>query len=99
MRQSAGRENEMSRFVLLTAQEIAVNGTRRYLRAGRTIADSPGNALPGDVVAPDLCVRPNDRLVPLDAPAVAAMKAYGYANAAIGVALVGPASGAESLSG
>jgi hypothetical protein len=87
----------MSRFVLLGAQEAVVGAMRRRLRAGVKIADSAASAQPGDVVAPGLCASPNDRLIPLDAAAVTAMQAAGFAGAAIGKALSGPPTGADSI--
>jgi hypothetical protein len=87
----------MSRFYLLGAQEAVVGNMRRRLRAGQTVADSAGNALPGDVLAPGLAQSPNDRLVPLDAAAVSAMQAAGFANAAIGKPLSGQTTGADSI--
>jgi hypothetical protein len=87
----------MSRFYLLGAQEIADGAMRRRLKAGTTVADSGANALAGDEVCPGLCSQPNNRLVPLDAAAVTAMQAAGFANAAIGVAVSGPPTGADSI--
>src|SRR6266699_2022795 len=48
----------MSRFMLLGGQEVVIGGggiMRRRLKAGTTIADTAGNALLGDVLAPGLC--------------------------------------------
>jgi hypothetical protein len=70
---------------------------RRRLKAGTTIADSADAALAGDVVAPGLCANPNNRLIPLDAGAVAQMQATGFPNAQVGVALTGPPNGGDGI--
>jgi hypothetical protein len=85
------------RFYVLGAQEVALGVFRRRLPAGTTIADTGANALAGHEVCPDLCSKANDRLVPLDAAAVAIMQAAGFANAAIGIPLSGQSSGADSV--
>ncbi len=85
------------RFVLIGTQEMQIGTMRRRYRAGTTVADTQGNALPGDVVCAGLCAAPNDRLVPLDTAAVTAMQAAGFAGAAIGKPLSGPSTGADSI--
>jgi hypothetical protein len=86
----------MSRFALLGAQEVQIGTMRRRLRAGTTIADTMGNAVAGDVIAPGLCVQPNIRMIALDTAAVSAFAAVDI-TAAIGQALSGPITGADSI--
>lgn len=84
----------MSRFVLIGAAHIN-DGPSKKLRAGTKIADSPANALPGDVISASLCAKPNNAMQPLDAAAVAALAAVGI-TASVG----GPtrmATGVESI--
>ena len=88
----------MSRFVLVGAQECVANGLRQRLRAGQTVADTAGNAQPGDVVSAQLCASPNVRMIALDAAAVAAF-AVVQINATIGQLLSGPPTGADSVNG
>jgi hypothetical protein len=89
----------MSRYQLLAAHEVVViDGTRRRLHAGTTIADSSGNAQAGDVIAPGLCASPNIRLVALDTAAVAAFASVGITTA-IGQALSSSPTGADSIEG
>jgi hypothetical protein len=52
------------------------------------VADSAGNAQPGDVISAQLCANPNVRMVALDAGAVAAFASVGI-TASIGQALSG----------
>jgi hypothetical protein len=85
----------MSRFVLVGAQECVANGFRRRLRAGQTVADTAGNAQPGDVVSAQLCANPNIRMIALDAAAVTAFAAV-QITATIGQLLSGPPTGADS---
>ncbi len=86
----------MSRFALLGAQEVAIGSMRRRLKAGTTVADSVANAQFGDVIAPGLCQQPNNRLIALDAGAVAAFAAMGI-TASVGQALSGGSTGADSI--
>jgi hypothetical protein len=66
----------MSRYVLIAAIEGQPAGyPRSRWPAGTTIADSAGNAQPGDLVWP-MTPNPN-ALAPLDAAAVAAFAAVG----------------------
>ena len=68
----------MSRFVLIGAAIVHNNeGPPRKLKAGTKIADSVGNALPGDVVSASLCAKPNNAMQPLDASAVTALATVG----------------------
>jgi hypothetical protein len=87
----------MSRFYLLGACEAVVAGQRQRLKAGTTMSDTAGNAIFGDVVCPSLTANPNNRMVALDAAAVTALQAAGFANAAIGQPLSGQTTGAESI--
>jgi hypothetical protein len=70
----------MSRYRLVSAMEVAVSGgIRQRFRGGTTLADSVGNALAGDVVAPAPCATPSPfAMVALDAAAVAAFAAIGH---------------------
>jgi hypothetical protein len=68
----------MARFRVIRASEANVlNGPRQFLTCGRTIADTQGNAVPGDVVCPQLCNAPHTGLVALDASAVSAFASVG----------------------
>jgi len=65
----------MARFVLIAACAGAPPGGAycKFVR-GQTIADSAGNAQPGDVVWPALCAKPSPAsMAPLDAAAQALM--------------------------
>jgi len=87
----------VSRFTLVGAQEcITANGLRRRLRAGTNVADSAGNALAGDVVSAQLCSVPNNRMIALDAAAVAAFAAVGI-TASIGQQLSGVPTSGDSV--
>jgi hypothetical protein len=87
----------MSRFVLIGAQDcIVANAPRRRLRAGQTVADTVGNAQPGDFVSAQLCASPNTRMIALDAAAVSAFAAVGI-TAAIGQQLGPPAGSVDSV--
>jgi len=65
----------MARFILIAAVVgAAQNGPYTKHPRGTAIADSAGNALPGDVVWPQLCTAPNPiNMAPLDAAAQALM--------------------------
>jgi hypothetical protein len=70
----------MARYQLIVAVEASPAGwPRRKLVAGTTIADTVGNALPGDFVLPSLTTgAPNiNQMIPLDAGAVSAFAAVG----------------------
>jgi hypothetical protein len=87
----------MSRFVLIGAVEAIVSGApRRRLRAGTTVADTTGNAQPGDVISAQLCSSPNIRMVALDSAAVAAFASVGIV-AAINQQLGPPAGSVDSV--
>jgi hypothetical protein len=90
------KEKEMSRFQLLGAYECVTASGRRRLRSGQTIADSVGNAQPGDIVSSQLCTAPNRRMIALDAAAVTALGAVGI-TATIGQQLSHQPSGVESV--
>jgi hypothetical protein len=86
----------MSRFSILGAQECITASGRRRLRAGATVADTVGNAQPGDVVSAQLCAAPNLRMIALDAAAVAAFAAVGI-TATTNQRLSGHSSGVDSI--
>ena len=87
----------MARYYLMRAVEAVVGGQRRRLWAGTTVADSSANAQAGDAVCPGLCAIPTRIMTPLDAAAVAALIAAGETGAQIGVGLVAPPTGADSI--
>ena len=86
------------RFAIVGAQETIVGNMRVRLHAGQTIADTAGNALAGDVIAPVLCASLNSRLMPLDASAASALVSAGFAGAVAGKAISHPSTGADSIS-
>jgi hypothetical protein len=91
----------MSRFQLLQATTAVVAGSpqHRRLNAGTKIADTAGNAQPGDVVSATLCAPANAVaaaiLNPLDGAAVTVLAGVGLTRS-IGGPVVGP-TGAASI--
>jgi hypothetical protein len=73
----------MARYQLIQAVEAQPAGwPRRKINGGATIADTQGNALPGDFVDPGRCANPNiNQMIPLDAAALAAFAAVGVTTA------------------
>jgi hypothetical protein len=86
----------MSRFQILGAKECITGSGRRRLRSGATVADTVGNAQPGDVVSAQLCASPNSRMIPLDVAAVTALASVGI-TASVGQRLSGHPSGCDSI--
>ena len=96
----------MSRFILLGAVAGSPPGIPyKSWPAGTRIADSAGNAVPGDLVWPSMAAAPSNRMAPLDSAAAALMVTAAAANpSAMGgwVTVVGGASsyptGGDSVS-
>jgi hypothetical protein len=80
----------MARFSVFRAQEVAVIGGRRWVGAGKTLADSAGVALSGDVVSAGMI--PNTGLIALDASAVTAFAALGITTV-VGAAMISAVGG------
>jgi hypothetical protein len=84
----------MARYSVFYPQEIVVGSGRRWMGPGKTVADSAGVALAGDIVSAGLV--PNRGLVALDASAVTAFAGQGI-TAVIGQQLLSAVGGPSDI--